>query len=456
MSSICFYFQIHQPFRLRSDYSFFHIGTNHFYEDDDKNRAIAKKIAEKCYLPTNNLMLDLLKKHGPKFKIAYSISGMALEQFARYTPEVLESFKRLLATGQVELLSETYHHSLAFMYSVQEFRDQVNLHRERIQELFGVTPAVFRNTELIYNNDLAKEIESMGYRGILAEGSDRALLWRSANHVYAPKGAPGLKLLLKNYRLSDDIAFRFSNRSWPDYPLTADKYAKWLHDAARTGDVINLFMDYETFGEHQWKETGIFNFLWHLPESVLRYEDLHFHTPSEVVECYPAKEALDVPYFVSWADTERDLSAWLGNDMQHSSIKFVYSLEKMVRECKDKNLVDVWRRLQSSDHFYYMSTKHNNDGEVHSYFNPYNSPYDAFVIYNNIVSDLKLSLAAYGEKELVGAEAMPEKRLIGAKAIPQEMPAVAAKERSAASTKKKSTPAKEKPAKLPGAKQAEV
>ena len=278
------------------------------------------------------------------------------------------------------------------MYSIKEFREQVEIHRAKIKELFGVTPTVFRNTELIYHNDLAREIADMGYRGILAEGSDRALLWRSPNHVYAPKGAPGIRLLLKNYRLSDDIAFRFSNISWADYPLTAEKYAAWLNDASRTGDVINLFMDYETFGEHQWKETGIFNFLWHLPENILRHDDLQIHTPSEIIGLYPTKEVLDVPFYVSWADTERDLSAWLGNDMQHSSIKFVYTLEQLVHEAQNKNLMDVWRKLQSSDHFYYMSTKHNNDGEVHNYFNPYNSPYDAFVIYNNIVSDLKLSL----------------------------------------------------------------
>ena len=405
MSSICLYFQIHQPFRLRQDYSFFHIGTNHFYEDDTQNCAIAKKIAEKCYLPTNSLMLDLLKKHGEKFKIAYSISGMALEQFERYTPEVLDSFKALVATGQVEILSETYHHSLAFLYSKQEFRDQVDLHRKKIEALFGVTPTVFRNTELIYNNDLASEIESMGYRGILTEGSDRALLWRSPNHVYAPKGAAKMGLLLKNYRLSDDIAFRFSNKTWPDYPLTSEKYARWLHEAARTGDVINLFMDYETFGEHQWKETGIFNFLWNLPECVLKYEDLHFHTPSEVIDLYATKEPLDIAQFVSWADTERDLSAWLGNDMQQSSIKFLYSLESLVRSSTDKNLIDVWGKLQSSDHFYYMSTKHNNDGEVHNYFNPYNSPYDAFVVFNNIVSDLKLSLESSAAKTVSQAGA---------------------------------------------------
>jgi alpha-amylase len=425
MSSVCFYFQVHQPFRLRQDYSFFHIGINHFYEDDAKNKAIAKKIAEKCYLPTNKLMLDLIKKHGDKFKVCYSLSGMAIEQFERYTPEVLESFQALVDTGNVELLAETYYHSLASQFSVTEFREQVKLHVNKMKTLFGQTPTVFRNTELIYNNDVAAEVEKMGFTGILAEGADKVLMWRSPNFVYASKSAAKLKMLLKNYRLSDDIAFRFSNAAWENYPLTAEKYAGWLANAAQQGDVINLFMDYETFGEHQWEQTGIFNFLWHLPDEVLA-RGMDFATPSEVIAKYAVRDKLDVPHCVSWADTERDLSAWLGNHLQNSSVGFVYSLEKLVHEMNDPDLLQVWRKLQTSDHFYYMSTKKAGDGDVHNYFNPYNSPYDAFVLYNNVLSDLKLTLESRNVKtdavQAAPAVEKPKKRAPRKKAPESTLP----------------------------------
>ena len=299
-----------------------------------------------------------------------------------------------MATGCVELLSETYNHSLAFLYSPEEFREQVALHDERIEALFGVTPRVFRNTELIYNNDLAGAVEAMGYKAVLAEGADHVLGWRSPNFVYRPAGCDRLKLLLKNYRLSDDIAFRFSNHQWPEFPLTADKFSEWAHAANASGDLINLFMDYETFGEHQWESTGIFAFMEALPEVMLRTPGFAFITPSEAAARFEPVASLDVPHFMSWADAERDLTAWLGNDMQNDAIESVYRLEKAVKATGDPGVLRTWRRLQTSDHFYYMSTKWFSDGDVHSYFNPYGTPYDAYINYMNVLADFRLTLDA--------------------------------------------------------------
>ena len=297
-----------------------------------------------------------------------------------------------MATGCVELLSETYNHSLSFLYSPEEFREQVRLHDDRIEELFGVRPTVFRNTELIYNNALARAVEDMGYAAILAEGADHVLGWRSPNYVYRPAGCQSLKLLLKNYRLSDDIAFRFSDRNWPDFPLTAEKFTHWVGTAALSGELINLFMDYETFGEHQWEATGIFQFMEALPDQLLRLPGFRFVTPSEAAAEHEPVAELDVHNFMSWADAERDLTAWLGNDMQHDAIETVYHLEQAVKARQDAGLLRTWRRLQTSDHFYYMCTKWFADGDVHSYFNPYGSPYDAYINYMNIMADFTLRL----------------------------------------------------------------
>ncbi|HNT30687.1 MAG TPA: glycoside hydrolase family 57 protein, partial [bacterium] len=389
--AVCFYFQVHQPFRLRP-YSVFDVGKRHDYFDAQKNADIARKVANKCYLPTNALMLKLLKKH-PEFKIAYSISGVALEQFEEYVPEVITSFQDLVATGRVELLAETFYHSLAFLYSREEFLKQIDEHKRKVKKLFGVVPRVFRNTELIYNNELAKLIQEQGYIGIVTEGADHILGWRSPNFVYSPKTAPQLKLLLKNYKLSDDIAFRFSNKVWNEYPLTAPKYRQWIDEVQ--GQTINLFMDYETFGEHQWEDSGIFNFLEHLPGELLKNPDIAFKTPTEVAtECKPVSE-LDIHHLISWADMERDLSAWLGNKMQQSALKEVYLIEEKIRaklrtpvamkhKAKYDHLLKDWRKLQTSDHFYYMCTKWFSDGDVHKYFNPYDSPYEAFITYMNV------------------------------------------------------------------------
>ncbi len=388
MVSVCFYFQVHQPYRLRN-YSVFDIGHNSNYFDDARNKEILLKVAKKCYIPTNKIILQLINKTGGRFKVSYSITGIALEQFEQFCPDVIDSFRALVDSGNVELLSETYHHSLAFLYSRKEFKKQVDMHNKKIRELFGYKPKVFRNTELIYNNELARFIEGMGYNAVLAEGADHVLGWRSPNFVYKPINGK-IRLLLKNYRLSDDIAFRFSDRNWSEWPLTAPKFASWINSI--NGSVVNLFMDYETFGEHQWDDKGIFDFLLHLPNEILNNKDNDFVTPSEIVRRYKPVGELDVPNTISWADIERDISAWLGNKMQHSAVSAIYALENEIINSNNKELIEDWRKLQISDHFYYMCTKWFNDGDVHKYFNPYESPYKAFISFMNALNDLRFRL----------------------------------------------------------------
>jgi alpha-amylase len=387
MASVCFYFQVHQPRRLRH-YTIFDTGTNYF--DDQKNGDICRKVANKCYLPANRLFLDLIRQHRGRFKISYSITGVLLEQLKEYAPKVLDTFLELADTGYVEFLAETYYHSLSFLYSPEEFIEQVEAHRQLMSDLFGQKPRVFRNTELIYSNALAQTVERIGgFDAILAEGADHILGYRSPNYVYRPPNNSKLKLLLKNYRLSDDIAFRFSNRHWSEWPLGADKFAQWVNSVNGNGYVVNLFVDYETFGEHQWEDTGIFEFLRHLPIEILKHPDNNFKTPSEAADAYPAVDVVDVPYFVSWADIERDLSAWLGNAMQHSAIRELYRLEDAVKASDDPDALEHWRKLQTSDHFYYMCTKWFADGDVHKYFNPYDSPYDSYINFMNILDNLR-------------------------------------------------------------------
>ena len=403
MSSICFYFQVHQPARLRH-YTVFE--KNNEYFDDHKNGAICRKVANKCYLPTNRLLLDIIRRFNGKFRIAYSITGSLLEQLELYSPEVLSTFDALARTGCVEFLAETYYHSLSFLYSRNEFVEQIHKHIETINHYFGQTPKVFRNTELIYNNDLACHIESMNcFDAIITEGADHILGHRNPNFVYQPMGCNKLKLLLKNYSLSDDIAFRFSNRAWTQWPLTADKFAQWVHKTNGNGNVVNLFMDYETFGEHQWEDTGIFDFMRHLPEEILKHPDNNFKTPSEVVQTYNSVDIIDVPHIISWADTERDLSAWLGNAMQSNAIHELYRMEKQIKETGDEKLISDWRKLQTSDHFYYMCTKYFADGDVHKYFNPYDSPYDSYINFMNVLNNLHQRCAILGTsngEQLIG------------------------------------------------------
>jgi alpha-amylase len=396
MPSICFYFQVHQPYRLRN-YSFFDIGSNHNYFDDLKNKQVLDKVSERCYLPTNKLMLELIKQHEGKFKISYSISGVALEQFATWRPDVLQSFVDLANTGCVEFIAETYCHSLAYIFSKEEFKKQVAEHGKLIEKYFNQKPKVFRNTELQYNNELAAFVEEMGYEAIIGEGVDRILNHRSPNFIYKAPNVSKIKSLLKNYKLSDDIAFRFSNQAWEEYPLTADKFATWVHSIAGMGETINLFMDYETFGEHQWEHSGIFEFLRFMPEYILKHPDFSFKTVSETAEAYPVRDIYDCHELTSWADTERDLSAWIGNPMQDEAIAKIYQLEELVYASKDEKMIDDWKKMLTSDHFYYMTTKFWADGDVHKYFSPYDSPYDAYIYYMNALSDLQVRLEQ-GEK----------------------------------------------------------
>lgn len=396
--AIVLYLHVHQPFRVRH-YTIFDAGVDHNYfeapfDERTNNQRILQKVAEKSYLPTNRHLLELLHKH-PEFKLSLSLTGTVLEQFERWAPQVLDSFKQLVKTGRVEILAETYHHSLAFFYSRQEFETQVKMHRDKIKRVFGQTPQVFRNTELAYNNDVAYWADKAGYKGVLAEGWDEVLGWRNPNFVYRPAYTENIRLLLKNYKLSDDIAFRFTRRDWSEWPLTADKFTHWLansHDATN----FNLFMDYETFGEHQWGESGIFDFLQQLPQKWLKHSGHTFMTISEAIDAFNPVDSLDVPQTITWADEQRDLSAWLGNSMQTSAIEELYALGKKILGTEDLVLIEDWRKLQTSDHFYYMCTKWFNDGDIHAYFSPYENPYDAFVAFMNAYHDLKFRLSEKG------------------------------------------------------------
>lgn len=382
---VCIYFQVHQPLRLNG-YSLFteHTNDGATYFDDELNSQIMHKVATKCYFPTNRLMLELLEKH-PDFRISYSLTGVFLEQCRRYMPEVLESFAALARTGRVEFLSETYYHSLAYLFSDKdEFIEQVKLHSSAISQ-FAAPSKVFRNTEAMFSNDIAYLVERLGYTGILAEGLEHILGWRSPNYLYGVKGCEKIKALLRHYKLSDDIGYRFSAKWWSEYPLTADKYARWL--SALQGDCVNVFMDYETFGEHHWEDTGIFKFLEALPPEVAKYPSLRFATPSQLVERIPVRDDIDAPHVTSWADMERDTSAWLGNEMQRNAFGMLEQLGAKVKEKKDEGLLRTWRMLQNSDHFYYMCTKSLSDQDVHNYFSPYDSPFDAYINYMNILQD---------------------------------------------------------------------
>ncbi|PID90998.1 MAG: alpha-amylase [Bacteroidetes bacterium] len=391
MRTICFYFQVHQPYRLRQ-YRFFDIGVNHDYFDREANEGIVRKVAQKCYLPMNGVLEELIGRYGAQFRVAFSISGIALDQFEAYCPEVLESFQRLAATGSVEFLAETYSHSLSALANEEEFRAQVKMHHRRIEELFGQSPTTFRDTELIYSDRIGHTVAEMGYEQMLTEGAKHILAWKSPNYLYHNTMSPRLKLLLKNFQLSDDIAFRFSNQGWEGWPLTAEKYAHWLGALPYRDEVVNLFMDYETFGEHQWADTGIFDFMRALPEAVFRNGEYEFLTPRQVVKKHQSVGPLHVEYPISWADEERDLTAWLGNELQDEAFSNLYGLYERVQAVGDERLLRDWLLLQTSDHFYYMCTKWFSDGDVHKYFNPYGSPYEAFVNYMNVLSDFMLEL----------------------------------------------------------------
>ena len=389
MKSICFYFQVHQPYRLKR-YRFFDIGKDHHYFDDYQNSYIARRVADKCYLPMNQLLLDLIKEFGSNFKVAFSISGTAIDQFEAYTPDVIESFKRLAETGSVEFLSETYSHSLSALKSKQEFTKQVKKHQAKMVELFNYKPKTFRNTELIYSDDIGAMVADMGFNTMLTEGAKHILGWKSPNYLYTNAINPRLKLLLKNFQLSDDIAFRFSQTSWEGWPLTTEKFVGWINEIDQKEEVINLFMDYETFGEHQWESTGIFDFMRALPEKVLSMSNFTFNTPAEVANHLQPVSSIHVPHPISWADEERDLTAWLGNELQDEAFDKLYQLEAKVKEINDPQMIIDWEYLQTSDHFYYMCTKWFSDGDVHKYFNPYGTPYEAFINFMNVFSDFEI------------------------------------------------------------------
>lgn len=386
MPAVCLYFQVHQPRRLRR-YRVFDIGEDYF--DDAHNSQVLRRVAGKCYLPATALLLDLIEQHRGKFKLAFSLTGEVIEQFQRWSPDVLDRFRQLAETGCVEFLSETYNHTLASVYDPECFVDEVDRHDALIEDLFGQRPTVFRNTELIYSDAVAGLVAGMGrFRAVLAEGVDRLLEGRTPNTPYRPAGdaAQSLTLLLKHHRLSDDLAFRFGEKNWEHHPLSTKTYAGWLND--QPGEVVNLFMDFETFGEHKWADTGIFELLGDLPEAVLKGGG-GFVTPSEAAETFTATDTYAAPKPTSWADTERDLSAWNGNAMQSSALAVLYALHGPVFRARDAKLLADWQSLGTSDHFYYMSTKHADDGAVHAYFNPYDSPYDAYLNYMNVLERIK-------------------------------------------------------------------
>lgn len=400
--AICLYLHVHQPFRVKN-YTIFDAGVDHNYFNDAtlnhgaSNESIVHKVSEKSYLPTNRRLKILLEKH-PDLSFSMSMSGTLIEQLEMWRPDVLASFKELTDTGRVEILAETYHHSLAFFYSRAEFELQVAQHAAKIKDVFGLSPTVFRNTELSYNNDLAQWADNAGYKGIITEGWDPILGWRSPNYMYRPVGTDNISLLLKNYKLSDDIAFRFSNKGWPEWPLTAEKFIHWIDSIPQDQPLINLFMDYETFGEHQWADTGIFDFLDALPTEFQKNgDDRRFMSLSQAIDNFAPVGVIDVQQTITWADTERDLTAWLGNSMQQEAIKAIYSLEPAITSSGDDQLIEDWRKLQTSDHFYYMCTKWWNDGDVHAYFSAYETPYEAAMNFMNAVRDLKARLILKGQ-----------------------------------------------------------
>ena len=389
MKTVCLYFQVHQPWRLKV-YRFFNIGKDHNYLDDFTNRAIMQKVARQCYLPMNALLLKLIKENKGAFKCSFSITGSAVEQFRAYAPEVLDSFRALAETGCVEFLAETYSHSLAALSSKEDFVEQVKLHSKMIKDEFGKKPVAFRNTELIYSDAIGEMVSELGFKTILAEGAKHVMGWKSPNFIYTNSIDNRLRVLLRNYKLSDDIAFRFSNQGWDQYPLTADKFAQWISD--ENGEVINLFMDYETFGEHQKATTGIFDFMKALPAAILAQGDMKFATVSEAAKASQPIGVLHCPHVMSWADEERDVTAWLGNELQNEAFSKLYGLKDKVKALKSADFEYVWNFMQTSDHFYYMATKWLSDGDVHSYFNPYGSSYEAFINYMNVLADFEIEV----------------------------------------------------------------
>ena len=414
MKSVCLNFQIHQPFRYRK-YRFFDIGNDAYYYDDFANETFMRKVADHSYLPANKIILEQILKYKGKFKVTYSLSGVVIDQFKLYAPEVIESFAKLAATGCVEFLSETYANSMVSLNDKDLFESQVKAHDDLIGELFGQRPKVFRNTELIYSDELGDLVQKMGFEAMITEGAKHVLGWKSPNYLYCNGLNPRLKVLMRNFRFSDDLSFRFGNKAWNEYPLTAEKYAGWMATLPKEEEVVNVFINYETFGQLQHKGTGIFDFLKNLPGAILKTGQLQFSTPSEVVANLQPVSAVHVPYPISWADEERDLSAWLGNELQKEAFDKLYKLKERMSICRDATLLKDWDYLQTIDHFYYMCTKFFSDGEVHKYFNPYSTPYEAFINYMNILSDFKIRLNALVPESAKDQEITNLKELVNAK-----------------------------------------
>lgn len=397
--TICLYFQIHSPRQLRK-YHFFDIGNRHDYFDYYVNSSSIKKLAQNCYLPANNLMLELINQYKSKFKISYSISGSALRLLTIHAPEVIESFKELAKTGNVEFLAETYAHSLASLHNSKEFENEVKTHKKAIKKLFNQDPTVFRNSSLIYSDEIGKRVFKMGFKAMITDGAKHVLGWKSPNFLYTNTLEPKLKLLLKNSKLADDISLRFSDQNWDEHPLTAEKYAQWINESAKETETVNLFMNYETFGKHQPASSGIFDFMKHLPEHIFKLGNFEFLTPSETAEKHQPIAPLHVPYPISWSDEERDTTKWLGNELQNEAFETLFSLHKRVRKLKDKELEDDYSRLQASDHFYYMSTKVFSDSDFHKHSTPYDSPYEAYINYMNVLSDFITRIEKKEKKKL--------------------------------------------------------
>jgi alpha-amylase len=436
MRSICLYFQVHQPFRLKT-YRFFNIGDDHQYFDEYQNRSIIRRIAEKCYLPANKLMLSLIREYGSAFKVSFSISGTALEQFQNYAPEVIRSFRELAATGNVEFLAETYAHSLASLGNTDEFRRQVIQHADAMEKTFGIRPTTFRNSELIFSDRIGEMVHEMGFSTIVTEGARHILGWKSPNFMYCSSTTPKLKLLLRNNRLSDDISFRFSTHSWSEWPLTTEKLVGWLNGIDPQDEIVNIFIDYETIGERQWKETGIFEFFRTLPKTVFSKSKYTFSTPSDLADKLQPVGPINVPYPISWADEERDLTSWLGNELQDEAFGKLYSIGNKVVQCRDAAIRKDWELLQTTDHFYYMCTKWFSDGTIHKYFNPYPSPYEAFINYMNVLSDFIIRV----ERDLVTGQTVT-----GAEKPAKIRKPAAKKKTPAAKPAAKKQPVKEAPA----------
>ena len=411
MKSICLFFQIHQPFRHRR-YRFFDIGNDHYYYDDYSNESIIRNIADKSYLPANRLLLELAKKLGDKLKVAFSITGVALEQFELYAPDVIESFQKLAKTGCVEFLAETYSHSLSSLKDIHAFSDEVKKHDDQILRLFGQKPRIFRNTEMIYSDEIGEKVAKLGYSAMLTEGAKHVLGWKSPDFLYVNAINPRLKVLMRNYKLSDDIGFRFSDENWDEYPLTAEKYVSWLENVGEKEEVINLFMGYDSFGTRQPKEAGIFDFLKALAEQIVKSDKLKFSTPSEAVDELQPISVVSVPHPISWSDEERDLSAWLGNEMQKEAFEKLYAMKEQMTRCTDSVLQKDWNYLQASDHFFYMSTKFFAGGDAHKSYSHFDSPYEAFINYMNVLSDFKIRLNAHVPESEVENEIASLHRLL--------------------------------------------